>query len=431
MKMRFTCAGDMLIQRRIPAGYEGFETVRDHICKGDARLFNLETTLHNGEYWGNQFFGGSFLRADPRVLEDARAYGFNMLNCANNHSMDFDRGGLMSTLNYVREAGFVTAGTGANLDEAAAPGYLDLPHGRVAMIGVTMTNKQPAAMAGRQSRRLPGRPGVNGLRTVERVQVTPEQMAVIRQIADQSKINAQVEIEKAEGYHAGRPTDIVSLKDLFFVEGPETKHVTHPNQEDMDRIKKAIYEAQMASDYILVSIHSHDLAGTSKEFPALHLQEFARQCIDAGAHAVIGHGPHLLRPVEIYKDRPIFYSLGDFVLHNECIPYAPEEAYALQKLTSDATMRELFYDRTAGYTRGLIRDHRMVEAVVPYFEMEDGKLTYLELLPVELNYDQPTWRAGNPRFSKDHGIIERLAEMSRDFGTEITVDDRGYGIVKL
>lgn len=118
-------------------------------------------------------------------------------------------------------------------------------------------------------------------------------------------------------------------------------------------------------------------------------------------------------------------------LHNESIPYAAEEAYALQGLTSDATMRELFYDRTAGYTRGLIRDHRMVESMIPYFEMEDGKLTYLELMPIELNFGEPSWRAGNPRFSRDHGIIERLAEMSQPFGTEITIDQRGYGIVKL
>lgn len=431
MKMRFTAAGDMLVQRRIPAGYEGFETVRDHICKGDARLFNLETTLHNGEHWGNQFFGGSFLRADPKVLEDARAFGFNMLNCANNHAMDFDRGGLMTTLNHVKEAGFVTAGTGANLDEAAAPDYLDLPHGRVAMIGVSMASVYPAAMAGQQSRRLLGRPGINGLRITEMLQVTKEQLEVVRQIAAQSKINAQLEIEKAEGYHANRSLDDVFLKSLTFVEGEETKHITHPHDGDMKRIKKAIYEAQMASDYILVSIHSHDLAGTSKEYPAEFLQEFAHACIDAGAHAIIGHGPHLLRPIEIYNGRPIFYSLGDFVIHNECIPYAAEEAYALQGLTSDATMRELFYDRSAGYTRGLMRDRRMLESVIPYFEMEDGVLTHLELMPIELNFHEPTWRSGNPRFSKEHGIIQRLAEMSRPFGTEISIDDRGFGIVRL
>ena len=118
-------------------------------------------------------------------------------------------------------------------------------------------------------------------------------------------------------------------------------------------------------------------------------------------------------------------------MHNECIPYAPEEMYAKQGMTSDATMRELFYDRSAGYTRGLMRDRRMLESVIPYFEMEDGKLTKLELMPIEMHFDDPVWRSGNPRFSDRHGIVERLAEMSAPYGTKITIDERGYGIVEL
>jgi poly-gamma-glutamate synthesis protein (capsule biosynthesis protein) len=167
------------------------------------------------------------------------------------------------------------------------------------------------------------------------------------------------------------------------------------------------------------------------ENPADFLQEFAHRCIDAGAHAVIGHGPHLLRPLEIYRNRPIFYSLGDFVIHNECIPFAPEEMYAKQGLTSDATMRELFCNRSANYTRGLMRDRRMLESVIPYFEMEDGVLTYLELMPIELQFDKKVWQSGNPRFSADHGIIQRLADMSAPFGVKISIDSRGFGIVEL
>lgn len=431
MKMKFTAAGDMLVQRRIPEGYEGFAEVKAHICKGDARFFNLETTVHRGGHYGNQFYGGSFLRADPEVLDDAKNFGFNMLSFANNHSFDFSYGGLLETKRHVDAAGFVNTGVGSNLDEAAAPAYLDLPTGRVALISTTATMSNVAAMAGQQSRRVPGRPGVNGLRVTEQLQVTPEQMAVIRQIAKQSKINAQIDIERAEGYHSHLPADAEFLKGLLLITGGETKFITHPNPTDMARIEKAIRQAQSQADYILVSIHSHELSGDRKENPADFLQEFAHSCIDAGAHAVIGHGPHLLRPIEIYKNRPIFYSLGDFVIHNECIPYAAEEMYAAQGLTSDATMYEVFAKRSKDFTRGLMRDKRMLESVIPYFEMEDGALTHLELMPIELNFEKKLWQSGNPRFSAEHGIIQRLAEMSAPFGTQITVDRRGYGIVKL
>lgn len=430
--MKFTAAGDMLIQRHIPSDYEGFENIKKQIEKGDARFFNLETTLNNGEFFGNQYFGGSHLRTTPNALNDARAFGFNMLSFANNHSMDFSHDGLMATKRAVDEADFPNAGAGSNLDEAAAPAFLDTKNGRIALISAVSTINNDAAIAGKQSRRFPGRPGVNALRIDGHLQVTPEQFQVISEISSKSKINAQLEIERAEGYHPPLAKDVVTLNDLVFRIGEETKYITHPYEEDMIRVEKAIYEAQMQADYIIVSIHSHELSGDAKENPSDFLQEFAHRCIDKGAHTVIGHGPHLLRPIEIYKKRPIFYSLGDFVIHNECIPYAPEEMFAKQNLTSDATMRELFYDRSAGYTRGLMRDRRMLESILPYFEMENGELTYLELMPIELNFDKKeVWQKGNPVFSNKHGIIERLSQMSEAFNTKITIDNRGFGIVEL
>ena len=288
-----------------------------------------------------------------------------------------------------------------------------------------------SAMAGKQSRRFPGRPGVNGLRIDEHIEVAEEQLKAIRQIGTLSKVNAQKDIERAEGYFPALPEGTAVLKDLQFRLGNTTRYITSPNKEDMLRVEKAIYEAQVQADYILVAIHSHEISGDSKEQPAQFLEEFAHRCIDAGAHAIIGHGPHLLRPLEIYKNRPIFYSLGDFVIHLESIAFAPEEMYAKQGLNSDHTLREVFYNRSANYTRGLMRDHRMFEAVIPYFEMENGELTKLELMPIELHFDEPIWKRGNPCFSKKHGIIERLAEISGPYGTKISADSRGYGIVDL
>ena len=430
--MKFTVAGDMLIQRRIPADYEGFKEVKEFIEKGDARFFNLETTIGRGEFFGNQYNGGSYLQADPAVLDDAKMFGFNMLSFANNHAMDFSHDGLMATKKAVDEAQFPNAGAGANLDEAAAPAYLDTKNGRIALISAVSTMMNEAAMAGKQSRRLPGRPGVNGIRIDDHVEVTAEQFEVLKEVAAKSNVNAFFDIARAEGYLPAVAEDAIVIQNTTFRRGERAKYVTHPNKTDTERVLKAIYEAQMQADYILVSIHSHEVAGYAKENPADFLIEFAHACIDAGAHAVIGHGPHLLRPVEIYKKRPIFYSLGDFVLHNESIEYAPYDMYETQKLTDDATMREFFEKRSGGYTRGLMRDKRMMESVIPYFEMVEGELKRLELMPIELQFDKKeVWQKGDPRFSTKHGIIERLAAMSEPFGTKITVNDKGYGTVEI
>jgi poly-gamma-glutamate synthesis protein (capsule biosynthesis protein) len=45
------------------------------------------------------------------------------------------------------------------------------------------------------------------------------------------------------------------------------------------------------------------------------MSQIAHAAIDAGAHVVMGHGPHHALPVEVYKGRPIFYGLGGFSFH--------------------------------------------------------------------------------------------------------------------
>lgn len=429
---QFTAAGDMLIQRRIPHDYPGFDAIRDYICRGDARYFNLETTLHHGEHFGGQFYGGSYLHADPRVLEDAEAFGFNMTSFCNNHTFDFSYGGLLSTLDYVEQSSLVHAGVGQNLDEAAAPRYLETGKGRIALISAVSTMQNVAAMAGRQSRRVPGRPGVNGLRIDSHVTVCQEDLAVLSRICRDSHINAQYDIEAAEGYWPQTPPEVVKFQDVTFRLGDETACRTAPNEKDMRRIEQAIYEAQMQADYILVTIHAHEISGDSKENPGEFLQLFARRCIDAGAHAVIGHGPHLLRAIEIYQQRPIFYSLGDFVLHNESLTAPAEDLYESYGMTSDTPLRDLFYQRSGGYTRGLLCNHKMQESVIPYFEMEDGKLTKLELLPIDLGLGEQRWRIGNPRPAADpQSIIDRLQAISVPFGTKICRSEDGTYFVEV
>ena len=51
--------------------------------------------------------------------------------------------------------------------------------------------------------------------------------------------------------------------------------------------------------------------------PADFVVEFARAAIDAGADVVAGHGSHTPLAIELYRDRPIFYGLGNLVFHNE------------------------------------------------------------------------------------------------------------------
>ena len=50
-KMTFSAAGDMLIQRLISTEYDGFQQIRDHISKADARFFNFESIIYREGLW--------------------------------------------------------------------------------------------------------------------------------------------------------------------------------------------------------------------------------------------------------------------------------------------------------------------------------------------------------------------------------------------
>jgi poly-gamma-glutamate capsule biosynthesis protein CapA/YwtB (metallophosphatase superfamily) len=78
-------------------------------------------------------------------------------------------------------------------------------------------------------------------------------------------------------------------------------------------------------DIVIVSFHGGAEGNGAEKMPFTreifagedrgNVVEFAHQMIDAGADIVLGHGPHVVRPMEIYRDRLIAYSLGNFATY--------------------------------------------------------------------------------------------------------------------
>lgn len=420
-KMSFTAAGDMLVQRRLPKDYPGFAEIVSEIEKGDMRFFNLETTIHNYESYGSQYNGGSYLCAPPEVLDDAKRFGFNITSFANNHTLDFSYGGVEKTLENLRKAGIPSSGVGLNMQQASSPAYLDCESGRVALIGVT-SSFNLAAMAGNASHSIIGRPGINGLRYSTTYYLEPKYAEVLKEISAATHMNARHEVIRAEGYLPPLPENVIEFDTLTFELGDKVDKKTAVHPGDMARIERSIYEAGLQADYIVVSIHCHEMKAAVKHEGPDFLEEFAHRCIDCGAHAVVGHGPHVIRALEVYKGRPIFYSLGDFVLQNENIPKQPADYFELYQLPTDATMRDLFKTRDAGFTRGLQTKREAFETFVPHWKMENGKLTKLTLLAVELGFGLPRSRSGWPAPAKNSSILEQLAELSVPYGTKFKIN---------
>jgi hypothetical protein len=98
-----------------------------------------------------------------------------------------------------------------------------------------------------------------------------------------------------------------------------------PNVNDLDFARKLVAEADKKADLVVVSFHGGAEGAGNVRVPQRNeiffgeargnLPLFARTVIDAGADLVLGHGPHVLRGMEMYKDRLIAYSLGNFATY--------------------------------------------------------------------------------------------------------------------
>lgn len=98
-----------------------------------------------------------------------------------------------------------------------------------------------------------------------------------------------------------------------------------PNVNELDAARELVTRASKQADIVMVSFHGGAEGAANAHVPQRsevflgeqrgNLPAFARTVIDAGADVVIGHGPHVLRGMEIYKDRLIAYSLGNFVTY--------------------------------------------------------------------------------------------------------------------
>ncbi len=98
-----------------------------------------------------------------------------------------------------------------------------------------------------------------------------------------------------------------------------------PNVNDLAFARQLVEQANKKADLVVVSFHGGAEGATAERVPNEteiffgekrgNLRLFARTVIDAGADLVLGHGPHVLRGMELYKDRLVVYSMGNFATY--------------------------------------------------------------------------------------------------------------------
>lgn len=424
--LKIALTGDIFISRPLPTkGYDGLKEIIDLLNEHEVKLANLETTIHNKEGYPSAFPGGTWAMATPSCAQDIKRFGFNIVNTANNHTMDYSHGGMLATLNNLKINDIQFAGSGENLADASAPAFIECSEGRIAVIGATSSFHDSDA-AGNQRSDMKGRPGVNPLRHKSIYELTEDNFDNLKKIAKATGINSYHDQAIAEGYLL--PKENFNFANFEFAIGDRNLLHTFPLENDMERIKKTIVEAKKQSDHIIVSIHSHQFSSGVKEQPAEFIRGFSKSCIDAGATIIVGHGPHILRGIELYKQGVIFYSLGNFIFQNETVSHLPADFYEKYSLEMNDGIGSAMDKRTKNGTIGLNVEPNAWKSVIVSIEISSN--IQIKLHPVELGFDLPRYKKGLPKLSNNRLILEQLKELSAPYSTDIQIVD-GIGIINF
>ena len=431
-------AGDAIITRQLEC-YENdpaFMALVKPIRAADAAALNLEINLFrllDFKGYPQAENGGAYEIGPPEAAPSLKWVGFRLINMANNHTTDWGIEAMLETTHLLDSLNMVHGGTGMSAGDAAMARYLETPRGRFALIGMA-TSFTPMSRASDPSPTVKCRPGLNALRIDHVVQLAPEQMAQLRTVTRTLSSGAGAGEGRGGGVSKGggenRP---VRFEGVTFVPGPENKVIYTVNAIDQDRILRSIGSAARQADHVVLFSHSHDIVGTSENSGApAHLQEFFRKCIDAGADTVVISGPHILRGVEIYKGKPIFYSLGDFVMQNETIEPVPPDMLEAQGLPPTALVNDYYTarskpDPTTGFPTAYHPANPAVwESVVPVAVFKGHKVTEIKFYPVDMGFRVPRPHQGTPRLAEPElgkKILDRLAAMSEVYGTKFVMKD--------
>lgn len=426
--------GDAMLTHAISATPdEAFRELVTLLRETDVTITNLEMTYPGRGRHPSTTMHGTPMQADPVLLSEFEFLGIDIYGLANNHATDYGTDGLVATLEALERRNMRYAGAGRTLTEARQPVYFDAPGGRVAFVSAGSSNAR-LALAADVGIGDAGRPGIAPLRVQKTHYIKKERFATLSELLAEAGVNITPTGITAPGIHFpypdrnvydGPPSGGIAVESVHFVPADKPRVQTDVLERDVQALAKVVDEARRMADIVVVGLHCHEgIQGRwNNDVPAEFLQPLAHTLIDAGAHAIMMHGPHMLRGVEIYRKRPICYSLGNFIFNIEATTSFPLEVYEQQGMPLTSTTADL-YDRVTGYQKQAL----FWESIVARFTFENGELQSSELHPITMNGNLPRSRRGTPMLTSiEEGtrILQRLHGLSQPCGTKVVIEQRG------
>jgi poly-gamma-glutamate synthesis protein (capsule biosynthesis protein) len=422
----FAAAGDLISPKPFDLAKDAaIARVAELFRQADLGFANQEGAIfdiHAFKGWPAAENGGGIPVSPIEVARNLRSMGITIVSKANNHATDWGAEGLSATLASLALAGIIQAGSGPGLAEARAPGFVETRRGRAALVSVASTFPPISVAAPSIEYRgttLQPRPGISALHVRLVRHVSPEDFASLRRVAG------------GTAYRTAGREDEVRIGDVLFRKSGSPDLTWEMAEPDETAVLASVREARAKAAFVLFTIHAHQTTGDEDSGPApyqpevLHLANEAaapddprpadfepalfHAVIDAGADAVVRTGPHVLNGIEIYKGKPIFYSLGSLFF-----PFGQSRTFTTAAGETLAIPDESF------------------ETVVPFTTYKNGKVSEIRLYPVAINRSSGP-SGGSPFLAppeQARRILERMKTLSMPFGTVVRIEN-SVGVINV
>ncbi len=272
-KVRLLAVGDLMPDRDEPETI--LELSAQALKQYDIRFGQLEISLSERGSPLNRFTGGGGGRSHPCNVRALKYGGFDVISYASNACLGWGPEAMLDTIDLLHREGIEVVGVGKDIFEARKPVILERKGTKIAFLAYTSI--LPLGFWAEANK-----PGCAPLRV-------------------------RTQYEMSEQGQPGCPADIF----------------TYPYKEDLDAMVEDIRQAKAKADVLILSLHWGLHLVRAKL--ANYQQEVGHAAIDAGADIIIGSHPHILKGVEVYKGKVIFYSLANFALDSRARATKPGE----------------------------------------------------------------------------------------------------------
>jgi poly-gamma-glutamate synthesis protein (capsule biosynthesis protein) len=373
--LSIVAVGDVRVYREEPE--TTFVHVKDIIHGADIAFCQSESAYSDKGSMGSSGPRGAAPK-DLRGYPAFAAAGFDVVSMASNHIMDWGRDALLDSIDRMRRDGMHPVGAGKDIEEARQPVILERNGTRIAFLAYCSV-----APVGYYA--VPKRAGVAPMRGI-------------------------THYEMLENDQPGTPCEIMSW----------------PLPRDLKSLVDDVRRVRQQADVVAVSLHwgVHFIRAMIADYQPT----VAHAAIDAGADVIIGHHPHILKGVEVYKGKTILYSIGNFAI-DKAAGMAGDTPW---KRTRQRIFKEHYHvdehePEAVGGAVGGFQDDRQY-SMIAKITVDNKKIQRVSYIPIIINpQNQPV--PVSPSDIRGKEVMRYLEDVTREANLNATFRAVGDEVV--